>query len=315
MTSITLVEAQKLSVDQLVAGVIENIVTVNPIYQVLPFQDVQGSALRYNRESTLGDVQTLAIGGTITAKAAADYKKKTADLFTIVGDAEVNGLIQAQRVGGDQVAAQIASKAKQVGRKFQDLMINGDNGAEASEFDGLIALVNDIVSEADNPNQITAAGATGLLTFDDMDTMLHQVKSKDGMVDFIMMNEREIRALRALKRALGGSDGDQVSVNGIVMEAYAGIPIYRNDWIPTNLVDANDVDAIANESVVFAGCFDDGTNKVGISGLTSVDNMGIHVQNVGASETKDEDIFRVKFYSSFAVFNELGISMLTGIGI
>jgi HK97 family phage major capsid protein len=304
MATITLLEASKLSLDDLVSGVIENIVTVNPIYAELPFTDIDGNALRYNREKTLGDVQVAEVGGTITAKAAASYKKVTSDLTTIIGDAEVNGLIQSQRVGGDQVAHQVASKAKQVGRTYQNLMINGDS-ANAGEFDGLIKLVADIQADGDNAQEIDLGGAA--FTFEDLDELLMQVKAKDGQVDFIMMNSRDLRKVRQLKRALGGTDGDQVTVNGVVMESYAGVPIYRNDWIPTNL------GAGTNESVIFAGCFDDGSQKMGISGLTAVENMGVHVQAVGASETKDEEIYRVKFYSGFAVFNELGIAMLKGV--
>ncbi len=305
MASITFAEASKLSLDDLVAGVIENIVTVNPIYNLLPFQDIDGNAKAYNREKTLGDVEELAIGGTIAAKNPASYKRKTASLTTLIGDAEVNGLIQAQRVGGDQVALQIASKAKSVGRKYQDLMINA-SVAGGNGFDGLQAIVDEIVTEADNPNQKISLGAVAF-TFEDLDNLLMQVKSKDGQVDFIMMNEAQIRKLRALQRGLGGAQPEYVEVAGVNMPSYAGVPVFRNDWIPSNL------GVGANETLIFAGNMDDGTEKVGISGLTSVDNMGIHVEPVGLSESKDESIWRVKFYSGFVCYNELGIAMLDGV--
>lgn len=305
MATITLAEASKLSLDDLIQGVIENIITVNPMYQALPFTDIDGNALVYNREKTLGDAQELDIGGTITAKGASSYKKKTASLTTIVGDAEINGLIQAQRVGGDQVAQQIGSKAKTIGRLFQERMINGDVDV-TGQFDGLRQIVADIVTEADNPGQ--SVDLTGsAFTFADLDQLLHQVKSKDGQVDFLMMNEAQIRKYRALERALGGTQPQYVEVAGIQMPSYAGVPIYRNDWI------AADLGSPAALTNVFAGCFDDGTQKVGISGLTAVNNMGIHVQPVGASETKDNDIYRVKFYCGFAAFSEFGIAMLDNV--
>lgn len=302
MASITLAEASKLGLNDLVSGVIENIVTVNEIYNFLPFQDVDGNAKAYNRENALGDAQALAIGGTITAKAAASYTPVTTALTTIIGDAEVNGLLQAQRVGrnggNDLVAAQIASKAKSVGREYQRQMIVGDTG-NAGEFDGLVSLVP-------AGQQITA---TDVLSYADLDALLHAVKSKDGQVDFLMMPARTIRSLRALDRALGGTNGEYVNMNGIVMPSYAGIPVFRNDWIPTD-VDNSLGTGTATDTYVFAGNFDDGSEKVGIAGLTSAENMGIHVQNVGAKETADEDIFRVKFYSSFAMYSGLSVAML-----
>ena len=48
------------------------------------------------------------VGTTITAKAATTFTQVTSTLTTIIGDAEVNGLIQATRSGdgNDQKAVQ-----------------------------------------------------------------------------------------------------------------------------------------------------------------------------------------------------------------
>jgi hypothetical protein len=78
MPSVTLAESAKLSQDLLVSGVIENVITVNQFFQVLPFQPIEGNALAYNRENALGDVQFAGVGSTITAKAPATF---TADPF------------------------------------------------------------------------------------------------------------------------------------------------------------------------------------------------------------------------------------------
>ena len=56
MATVTLAEASKLGLNDLQAGVVENIVTVNAMYQVLPFETILGNALAYNRENALGDV-------------------------------------------------------------------------------------------------------------------------------------------------------------------------------------------------------------------------------------------------------------------
>ena len=127
MASVTLAESAKLAQDELVAGVIENVITVNEMFELLPFDGIDGNALAYNRENVLGDVQMAGVGTTITAKAAATFTNVTSTLTTIIGDAEVNGLIQATRSGdgNDQKAVQIASKAKSCGRKYQDQLING----------------------------------------------------------------------------------------------------------------------------------------------------------------------------------------------
>lgn len=306
MASVTLAEASKLTTDLVVQGVIENIVTVNPIYQMLPFDEIDGNSLRYNREKTLGDAQQLAIGGTITAKNAATYKKKNADLTTMIGDAEVNGLIQAQKVGGDQVGQQISSKAKTISRLYQNKMINGDV-TNPDEFDGLDAIVDEIVTDGDNAGQ-NIDHAEAALTFSLLDAVCQEVKAKDGMVDYLMMNGKQMLVLKNLYRTLGGTNAEYVRMpTGENVLSYNGIPVFRNDWIAGYTPVAQEV------SNIYAGCFDDGSQKIGMAGLTTTNNMGIHVQNVGPSETKDEDIFRVKFYSGFVVYNELGIARATNV--
>jgi hypothetical protein len=41
--------------------------------------------------------------------------------------------------------------------------------------------------------------------------------------------------------------------------------------------------------------------------------MGLHVEKVGISETKDELIWRVKWYCGLALYSELGIASADGI--
>lgn len=321
MASITLAEAQKLSLDDLVLGVIENIVEINPIYRVLPFQDIMGNAKTYNRENALGNAEFIGIDATIAAKAAATYSKITTNLTTIVGDAEVNGLLQSQHVGGDIAASQIASKAKQVGRMYQfgmfEGVVNGFTTTPAGyvfptarafakdndEFDGLRKII-----QVDFPasQEITSVAA---LKLEELDTMLHAVKSKDGQVDAIVSSARTIRAFRSLMRGLGAGSPEYVEVAGVNMPSYAGIPWFRSDWIPED-IDNSAGTGTATDTYVIAMNFDDGSEKVGVSGLTAYENMGVHVQVVGPAETKDNDIYRVKFYSSLAVYSALSAAIL-----
>lgn len=309
MPSVTLAESAKLAQDQLVSGVIENVITVNEIYRVLPFQGISGNALGYNRENVLGDVQTAAVGGTVTAKAAATFTYVTSSLTTIIGDAEVNGLIQATRSadGNDQTAVQIASKAKSAGRKYQDQMVNGDG--TGSNMSGLLTLC-----AAGQKVEAAVGGVTtngGPLSFEALDALIDLVTDKDGQVDFLMMNSRTRRAYLALLRGLGGaSPGDVYTMaDGTTLPAYRGIPIFRNDWIPLNQTKGS----ATNCTTVFAGTMDDGSQQHGIAGLTAENNAGIMVKDVGEKETADERIHRVVWYCGLALFNEKGLAALTGV--
>jgi hypothetical protein len=322
MASVTLAESAKLAQEELVAGVIESIVTVNRMFEILPFDGIDGNALKYNREALLGPVATVGVGDTDgvigsgasagsnlaerqAAKNAATFTEVTASLTTIMGDAEVNGLIQATRSsdGNDQTETQIASKAKSAGRKYQDMLINGDGTNET--FPGLLALVP--VGQT-----VAATGGSGdALSFETMDETMDLVIDKDGDVDYFAMHRRTIRSFKALLRALGGAGINEVLElpSGKVVPVYSGVPIFRNDYIPTNQTTGGST----TTTTFFAGTLDEGGRQHGIAGLTASNAAGIDVVDVGESETKDERIWRVKWYAGLALFSELGIAAATGI--
>lgn len=306
MSSVTLAESAKLSQDMLVRGVIENVITVNPFFDILPFEGIEGNSLAYNRENALGDVQTAGVGTTITAKNPATFSLVNSNLTTIIGDAEVNGLIQATRSNKlSQTATQVASKAKSCGRKYQDMLINGTGSG--NDMVGLLSLV-------DSGKVITADAGSGngdVLSFAYLDQLIDNVTDKDGQVDYLMMNARTIRSFNALLRGLGGASVNEVLElpSGRKVPQYRGIPIFRNDWLPINQTQGSSSAA----TTVFAGTIDDGSMTHGIAGLTAMDAAGIQVEDVGVSETKDERITRVKWYSGLALFSLNGLAALKGI--
>lgn len=303
MASVTLAESAKLAQDDLVAGVIENVITVDRMFEMLPFDGIDGNSLAYNRENVLGDVELTTVDTTITAKNPATFTKVQSALTTIIGDAEVNGLIQATRSGEtDQTAVQIASKAKSTGRQYRNLLINGTGAS--NEFTGLLALVAS--------GQTITAGAHGdALSFLLMDELLDSIVDKDGDVDYIALPARTIRSYKALLRALGGASIEEVIVlpSGKKVPSYSGVPIFRNDYIPINQTQGTETAA----TTMIAGTFDDGSRTHGVAGLTASNHAGMGVEDVGVAETKDNHIWRVKWYCGLALFSEKGLGIVKGI--
>jgi len=308
MASVTLAESAKLAENQLVAGVIENVVTVNKMYQVLPFEGIDGNAVAYNRENVLGDVIVGTVGTKFSTaaagKAAATFTQVTSSLTTIMGDAEVNGLIEATRSsdGNDQRAVQIASKAKSAGRKYQDMLVTG-TGAD-NQFTGLLLLCA--------AAQKVATGDNGCaLSFTVLDNLMDLVTAKDGQVDFFTMHARSIRQYLVLLRALGGASiGEVVKLpNGDEVPGYRGVPIFRNDWIPINQTKGTG----SAQTTILAGTFDDGSRSNGIAGLTASKASGIQVVDVGEAEDADEHIIRVKWYCGLANYSEKALALADGI--
>jgi hypothetical protein len=315
MASVTLAESAKLSLNMLIAGVIENVITVNRMFQVLPFDGIEGNALAYNRENALGNAVVTEVGDLIGSeganpidastdgKAAATFTQVTSSLTTIIGDAEVNGLIQASRSNiNDQKAVQVASKAKHCGRIYQHMLINGTGSS--GQFSGLLSLCAS--------GQKVATGTNGgALSFVWLDELLDLVVDKDGAVDYITMPARTLRSYYALLRGLGGAAIQETVTlpGGDEVPAYRGVPIFRNDYIPTDVTKGGS----SNTTYVIAGTLDDGSRMHGVSGLTTMENAGLQVVEVGESETRDESITRVKWYCGLALFSEKGLALADGI--
>ncbi len=130
-------------------------------------------------------------------------------------------------------------------------------------------------------------------------------------MDYMAMNSRTIRSYYALLRALGGANISEVITlpSGEEVPGYRGVPIFRNDYIPIDQTKGNG----SAQTTIFAGTLDDGSRSSGIAGLTAAKANGIAVVDVGESETKDERIWRVKWYCGLALFSEKGIACADGI--
>lgn len=309
MASLTLVEAQKIQQNPLIAGVIESIVTVNQMYNFLPFDQIIGNALLYTRENAIGGVAPIGIGGgsnTIPAgaKTPATFTPVTTPLKALIGDALVDHFIETTMgTQNSQRGVQVSSKAKGLGREYQRQFILGDSSADPLEFDGLDKLMP-------AAQIIDAASAT--LTFEMLDELISSIKAKDGAVDFFALPDIAIRKYMTLLRASGGATISEVRTmpDGSQVMFYRNVPLFRNDYIPV----VNGGGAVRTTDI-YAGCFDDGSRKVGIAGLTSAIQSGIFVSYVGEAELTNDTITRLRFYASMAIFSELGIGKLDNVKV
>lgn len=308
MASQTLAEAGKLTNDMIVQGVIADIIGVNPMFSMLPFAGYSGQAIVCNRENALGDAGLFAVDAAITAKAAATFTQYTFTSTKLIGDVEMDGLVQAQNAsaGVDQLAIEIGSKAKSIARLFQTGMATGD---------GISPNMNSLHSMVDS-GQYTTASAGQALSFALLDEMLDLVLSKDGETDWIMMPARTMRSYKVLLRALGGVPGDWVInlPDGRTTIGYESIPVFKNTFL--SVVETANGAALGGGALtsVWAGNWDDGSQKVGVSAIhpESVPG-GIVVESIGKQEAKDNEIVRVKQYANFASFNRKGIARLPSI--
>jgi hypothetical protein len=110
--ALTLTEAAKLSNDVLLKGVIETIVKDSPILQRIPFIEIVGNGLTYNRENALPTVAFYDPSDTWT-ESTPTFTQLTATLKILGGDADVDNFLKATRSNlQDLQALSLSSRPK-----------------------------------------------------------------------------------------------------------------------------------------------------------------------------------------------------------
>jgi hypothetical protein len=128
--AMTKAEAAKLTQDLLLRGVIETIIKESQLLQLLPFMEVTGTAVTYNREATLPAASFFDVGDTWT-EATPTFTTVTAALKIMGGDADVDNFLQATYADPTDLEAEvIASRSRSVAHKFLDGFYNGDSAVD-----------------------------------------------------------------------------------------------------------------------------------------------------------------------------------------
>ena len=309
MATQTLAELANFAQDDLIGGVIEDIFTVAPWFNFMPFDGYIGPGVQGNREDVLGNAGLYSVGDTITHRTPSSSAPISFTGTKIIGQVDMDDQVQAQGDSRavDMAAQEISSKAKTVGRIFNQ-QVAGDGDGISPNLHSLHSLVD--------ASQYTTASAGQALSLPLLDELLDLVTAKDGEVDFLVGHKTQIRAYKALYRAIGGADPQTVVIkmpDGTTrtVNLYDGIPFFRNDYLPITETANGGAVTTGSLTSVYAGCWDDGTRKLGIAGIYPASiPAGIVVKAIGTSETKDEEMWRIKWIVNFVQYNRRGMARL-----
>jgi len=292
--ALTKVEAAKLSNDMLVRGVIETIVKDSQILTFLPFMEVTGTAVTYNREATM-PAASFYVPGDTWIEAVPTWTQVQTALTILGGDADVDNFLQATYADTNDIEAEIiANRAKAVAHKFSDTFLSGDTTVDAKSFNGVRKLVA--------AGQTIAPGANGgAITLPLLDQLIDLVKP--GKPELLLMAKRTRRALKQVRRTAGPVIETTVSQFGQQVETYDGIPLIVDDFLPEN----ETLGTGTALSSIYAMKFGQGV------GLMGLEHGGVTVEYLGELETKDATRSRIKWYTGLALFSELGLARLQGL--
>jgi HK97 family phage major capsid protein len=303
--ALTLAEAEKLSNDVLLKGVIETVVKDSPILQRMPFIEIVGNGLTYNQEKALPSIGFYNVGD-LWQESSPTFTQKTAVLKIMGGDADVDNFLKATRSNlQDLEAAIIQLKAKAARLKFEEVFIYGDSTTNPKEFDGIKKLIDTSTASS----QVIAKAATGAtLTLDHLDELIDAIKG--GKPDMLLMSRRSRRKINSLVRAANGLIETERDNYGNFIQLWNGIPLGISDHILDTHTVTSSLEAATTGgtcSTIYALQFGEG----GVCGLTAPGHLT--VEHIGALETKDASRTRIKWYCSLAVFSSLKAAALIGV--
>lgn len=292
-------EAEKLSNNDLVRGVIEEIIDREALWAMLPFVESKGKAYVYNRESTLSEPTFIDPNEAVT-EGAATFTSVTTYLKILAGDVDVDKFLDSTMDDTNgQKAIQIAAKAKALGRAFKRTLIQGNSNSSPKEFDGLDRML------AVTANRVLAGANGAALTLAMLDDLCAAVPNGP---DFLLMRQGTFNAVKVLWRAAGGNDGAimQLENFGISVPAHDGIPILINDFILGD-VDQGSAPSTCSIYAVRANEID------GVHGIYGGGQGGFVIEDIGTVQNKDATRTRLKWYCGTALKSTKSLASLYGV--
>jgi hypothetical protein len=301
--ALTLLEAAKQnSGDVYKSGVIELYAGSSSILMVLPFPDIAGNALKYNRESSLPGIGFRGVNESYTPSTGV-LNPLTESLVIAGGDLDVDAFI-LKTMGMEQRSVQESMKIRALSLAWTRKFIKGDSASEPREFDGLQVRVTG--------SQLISAGSTAngaALSLAKLDEAIDQVLNPTHLI----MSKAMARKFSAAARS--------TSVGGYITYTpdQLGRRILNYNDLPILTVDRDDA---GNEILPFTEAAASGTAtatsiyvvSIGADALTGIQNGTIDVRDLGELQTSPLYRTRIEWYNGLAIFNGRAVCRLRHIG-
>ncbi|MBD2021888.1 hypothetical protein H6F43_17035 [Leptolyngbya sp. FACHB-36] len=300
--ALTLIEAAKLAPDA-DAVYIEEFAASSDILRVIPFQDVQGGALPYNREEELPGIGFRGVNEA--------YDESTGIINPQVevckiagGDLDVDRFIVDTQGPGSRSAHELM-KVKSLAQGWTRTFLKGDSSTNPRVFDGLQVRLTG--SQLINNN---AAG--GPLSLNKLDELIDAVRNPTHLV----MSRSTRRRLTAAGRntGIGGHINFTQDEFGRRVDTYCDLPVLIADTNYEDILSFTESSADGTNvqcGSIYCVSFDE-MAVTGIQGAHA-GQFGISVRDLGEMETKPVFRTRIDWYCAIAVLSGRSAARLRGI--
>lgn len=290
--ALTLIEAAKLETgDVYKSGIIELYAGSSDILRVLPWTDIQGNALKYNREGNLPGIGFRGVNEGFLATTGV-LNPITEPLVIAGGDLDVDRFI-IKTMGENQRSSQEAAKIRALGLMFTRKFIKGDQLSDPREFDGLQTRIVG--------NQKIAAGSTANgtpLSLSKLDEAIDQTLNPTHLI----MNKAMARRLTVAARTttVGGQIDYTVDEFGKRVTMYNGLPIITVDLDGDGVSILPFAEAATSGTATATSIY---VVSLGGDGLNGIQNGGVDVRDLGELDTAPVYRTRIEWFVGLAVFN------------
>lgn len=303
--ALTLLEAAKDAAnngDVVRSGIIELYARSSDILQFLPFENIQGNALKYNREESLPGVGFRGINEGYT-ESTGIINPITETLVIAGGDLDVDKFI-VDTMGMERRATEEAMKIKALAGRFTLAFLKGDNTTDPKELSGLQSRITG--------DQLISAGSTSggaALSLAKLDELIDLVDEPTHLI----MNKAMRRRLSAAARStsVAGYVTYTTDAFGRQIMKYNDLPILiadkdntYSDILPFN-------EAASSGSATATSIYAVSLTDEGVSGIQ---NGGIDARDLGELQTKPCYRTRVEWYPGMAIFKGRAAARLRHIG-
>jgi hypothetical protein len=302
--AMTLIEAAKQAANggaQLRASIINLYAQNSDILRTLPFDDIQGNALQYNREEALPGVGFRGVNEAYSEDVGV-INPLVEPLVIAGGDLDVDTFI-LQTMGDGQRATRENMKVKALAHRWTKAFIKGDQTSDPREFDGLQVRLTG--------TQKIQAGATAngtALSLAKLDELIDSVDNPTNLV----MNRTMRRRLSAAARltTVGGFVQYTLDEFGRQVTVYNGLPILLvdQDNTGTEILQFNEAATSGTATATSIYCVSFGEGM-----LQGIQNGGIMVRDLGELQAKPVKRTRVEWYPGVALFHPRAASRLWSI--
>ncbi|MGB0972787.1 MAG: major capsid protein, partial [Mycobacterium sp.] len=278
------------------------------ILAALPFDDIQGNALRYMQEGALPGIGFRGVNEAYT-EGVGVMNPVTEPLTIYGGDLDVDRFI-VQTNGEATRNTHEALKIKALAQNWHLKVIKGDSTSNVKEFDGLQARLtgSQVIS-----NSAAANGAALSLTA--LDELIDAVDNPTHLIMSKAMRRGFSYATRSTTNGVGANLEYGTDAFGRRQMQYAGLPML--------VADANDIAssyaALGNNEVYTGGGTADGTSIYCVSFsdgmLGGIQNGSMQVRDLG--ELDDKPVFRtrVEWYAGLAIYHPRAAARLRDVNL